>query len=295
MTTRAEWASDFLNVCGLPVTQNNLVSIVAWIASEDSHALFNPLDTTRDWPDATAYNNNDGNPVKNYPTYLAGLAATKATLENGYYTDIIDDLRVSAEPATTCGTIYNSPWGSKPSLALANAVKNNFAAYSSNLIAGTTVTEGSAVTAPATVEPPVTPPVPTKAPAPPEDHWPGPNPDEGPYNGLLQQPALDRELKANDGEMLTSPVVCIFAPPGNPYGYYMATADGNVYQFGQAKFYGSVAVLKSQGKVADHEPIVSAFAHDAGGYTLVTADGVAFFFGDAQDHGSFRRGDKDTI
>ena len=64
--------------------------LAAWERAEGSRAQYNPLDTTQPWPGATDYNSAH---VKNYPTGAAGIAATAATLTNGYYAGIVADLR----------------------------------------------------------------------------------------------------------------------------------------------------------------------------------------------------------
>jgi len=63
--------------------------------------------------------------------------------------------------------------------------------------------------------------------------------------------------------------------------YWVFTADGAVYPFGNAASHGSAATL------ALHEPIVGSGATpDGGGYWLVASDGGVFSFGDAAFHGS---------
>ena len=64
-------------------------------------------------------------------------------------------------------------------------------------------------------------------------------------------------------------------------GYDIVTADGGVFTFGGAPFYGSAAGLHLAG------PIVAAeVTPDGGGYWLVASDGGIFAFGDAQFDGS---------
>jgi hypothetical protein len=62
----------------------------AWARAEGGTAAFNPLNTTEPWRGATDYNSAG---VKNYPSGRAGIAATVATLDNGYYKGIVHDLR----------------------------------------------------------------------------------------------------------------------------------------------------------------------------------------------------------
>lgn len=59
-----------------------------WARWENTKAKFNPLATTQDWENATAFNDNNGNPVKNYTTIEDGIGATEKTLTNGYYPNL---------------------------------------------------------------------------------------------------------------------------------------------------------------------------------------------------------------
>jgi hypothetical protein len=68
-------------------------------------------------------------------------------------------------------------------------------------------------------------------------------------------------------------------PPG--HGYWMVGADGGVFSFGAAPFYGSAGALSLQ------RPIVGiAATPDRLGYWLVASDGGVFAFGDAHYYGS---------
>lgn len=62
----------------------------AWQLAEGGTAAFNPLNTTQPWAGATDYNSVH---VRNYATGTDGIAATAATLQNGYYPGIVRDLR----------------------------------------------------------------------------------------------------------------------------------------------------------------------------------------------------------
>jgi hypothetical protein len=63
--------------------------------------------------------------------------------------------------------------------------------------------------------------------------------------------------------------------------YWLASANGGVYSFGGAAFYGSA------GNIALVKPIVGmAATPDDGGYWLVASDGGVFSFGDASFYGS---------
>jgi N-acetylmuramoyl-L-alanine amidase len=64
-------------------------------------------------------------------------------------------------------------------------------------------------------------------------------------------------------------------------GYWLVAADGGIFTFGDAAFYGS------EGGAALHEPVVGmAATRDGKGYWLVAADGGIFTFGDASFEGS---------
>ncbi|MFZ4584615.1 MAG: hypothetical protein ACOYNI_05235 [Acidimicrobiia bacterium] len=64
-------------------------------------------------------------------------------------------------------------------------------------------------------------------------------------------------------------------------GYWLISTDGGVFSFGGAKFYGSM------GGTQLNAPIVAAFATPSGeGYVMVSSDGGVFTFGDAEFHGS---------
>ena len=66
-------------------------------------------------------------------------------------------------------------------------------------------------------------------------------------------------------------------------GYWIATADGGVYAFGDAGFYGSM------GGRHLNAPITGiATTPDRHGYWLLAADGGVFSYGDAHFAGSGR-------
>jgi hypothetical protein len=68
-------------------------------------------------------------------------------------------------------------------------------------------------------------------------------------------------------------------------GYYIVGADGGVFCYGDAQFFGSVPGLRPPVTLA--APIVGgALSHGGDGYYLVASDGGIFCFGDAAFHGS---------
>jgi hypothetical protein len=67
-------------------------------------------------------------------------------------------------------------------------------------------------------------------------------------------------------------------------GYWLVGADGGVFAFGSADFYGST------GDTTLNSPVVGiAATPTGGGYWLVGADGGVFAFGDATYHGSMAK------
>jgi sugar lactone lactonase YvrE len=66
-----------------------------------------------------------------------------------------------------------------------------------------------------------------------------------------------------------------------PTGYRMVAADGGIFSFGEATFFGSTGAMRL------NKPIVGMAATPTGqGYWLVASDGGIFSFGDAAFHGS---------
>jgi len=70
-------------------------------------------------------------------------------------------------------------------------------------------------------------------------------------------------------------------PPQPPPGYWQVAADGGVFTFGSAGFYGSTGSLKLNKPVVGMAP-----TPDHRGYWLVASDGGVFAFGDAGFFGS---------
>ena len=70
-------------------------------------------------------------------------------------------------------------------------------------------------------------------------------------------------------------------PSGGLSGYWVVGADGGIFSFGEAKFFGSTGAIRL------NSPILGLAATPKGaGYWLVAADGGIFSFGDAQFYGS---------
>jgi len=137
MTTRSLWAPRFLSaIPGVVSYPEGIVAVVAWIDSEGSRALCNPLDTTEPWPGATNYNSAG---VKNYETQLDGINASVATILNGYYGGILAALRAQAKADAVCAEICASRWGSRPTPPLLLDVRNHWAFTSNIQVAGTPI------------------------------------------------------------------------------------------------------------------------------------------------------------
>jgi hypothetical protein len=91
-------------------------------------------------------------------------------------------------------------------------------------------------------------------------------------------------VAAYTGTLQTSPSVSLpyvvtVVVPHSPRGYWLVAADGGVFAFGDARFYGSM------GDKHLNQPVVGMWVTpDSKGYWLVAADGGVFSFGDARFH-----------
>jgi hypothetical protein len=84
---------------------------------------------------------------------------------------------------------------------------------------------------------------------------------------------------------LNAPIIGI-AAANNSAGYWLAGADGGVFAFGGAGFFGSAATMRLNAPILG----ITATA-DAKGYFLAAADGGVFAFGDAVFQGSMANRD----
>jgi ribosomal protein L24E len=88
---------------------------------------------------------------------------------------------------------------------------------------------------------------------------------------------------------LNAPIVGMASTP-HGHGYWLVAADGGVFNFGSAKFYGSTytyGITGLSGKHPLNAPIVAIIpTPDGKGYWLVAKDGGVFDFGDAKFYGS---------
>lgn len=98
-----------LSGIGAPINQANLSVLRAWARVEGGSASWNPFNTTQNAQGATAYNSNNGTPVRNYSSEQQGVAATVQTLKSGYYKVIVAGLKAS-NPLMAIAGIVASPW-----------------------------------------------------------------------------------------------------------------------------------------------------------------------------------------
>jgi hypothetical protein len=77
------------------------------------------------------------------------------------------------------------------------------------------------------------------------------------------------------GRPLNSRVVGIAVSPDGA-GYSLVAADGGVFAFGDARFFGSMGGQRL------NAPVVAMVATDGNGYFLAASDGGVYAFGDAQ-------------
>ena len=84
------------------------------------------------------------------------------------------------------------------------------------------------------------------------------------------------------GVPLAAPVVSIAPTPSN-LGYRMVAADGGIFSFGDAPFFGSVPGVLPGVELAG--PIIGIVSAERG-YLNIATDGGVFNFGDSPFHGS---------
>jgi len=78
----------------------------------------------------------------------------------------------------------------------------------------------------------------------------------------------------------TSPAVAI-VPTTSGKGYYLIFADGGVFSYGDAWFWGSMGDEELNAPIVD-----GAITPTGKGYWLLGADGGVFAFGDARFYGT---------
>ena len=111
--TRETFAEAILTGLGYPVTKLAVTDIMSWEAAEggawNGGARYNPLNTTEPMSGAVDFNSAG---VKDYTSWEQGLNATIKTLENGYYTDILNALSIGGTGDFGV-TVGESPWGTE--------------------------------------------------------------------------------------------------------------------------------------------------------------------------------------
>ena len=105
--------------------------------------------------------------------------------------------------------------------------------------------------------------------------------DNGDGNWTFQQIVSHYYGPATLGNLPGGTTLAGDQPSGGVGGYWINAADGGVFSFGNAQFYGSTGGMRL------NQPVVAmASTHDAAGYWEVASDGGVFSFGDAAFHGS---------
>lgn len=102
------WARQLLIETHSPLTDKNMVAMLAWLGGEGTTAKNNPLGTTRSGFGGTEFNTTG---VKNYPTFANGIRATVATLNLTYYADIRAALKKGDNIQHVVAAVIASPWG----------------------------------------------------------------------------------------------------------------------------------------------------------------------------------------
>jgi hypothetical protein len=94
-------------------------------------------------------------------------------------------------------------------------------------------------------------------------------------NVALRAPIVASAFSGENGGAFPTP------PTTGSNGYWLAAADGGVFAFGDAAFYGSMG-----GRPLNSPIVGMAATPDGKGYWLAAADGGVFAFGDAAFYGS---------
>jgi hypothetical protein len=99
--------------------------------------------------------------------------------------------------------------------------------------------------------------------------------------GIYTVSGTDSDPRGDTGTWSLALMVTPRTPIEVSTGYWLVAADGGIFSFGDAQFFGST------GAMTLNKPIVGmAATPDGKGYWLVAADGGIFSFGDAQFFGS---------
>ena len=124
---RGEFAREVFKRINVEANGKTLTFAQAWMAYEATRATNNPFATTQPWTNSTEFNSVG---VRNYATVEDGIAATVATLENGYYNHLMFVLRhPNSTPKEMMGALNASPWGSYVYPELYEDVEHNYNEY----------------------------------------------------------------------------------------------------------------------------------------------------------------------
>lgn len=110
-----------------------LQALVAWAWAEDSEAQWNPWDTTEPGYGGWKYNSVG---VRNYPSEADGLQAWWRTLTNGYYPEVLAELKAGTSAVAIASAIGRSPWGTEPFENICAEVEKDWFKYGARLVAG---------------------------------------------------------------------------------------------------------------------------------------------------------------
>jgi hypothetical protein len=91
-----KWRERLAGLMLIPVKPSYLELMDAWQRAEGGNATWNPLNTTQPLPGAIDYNSVG---VKNYPSPIAGIAATAITLHYEPYHHLWVDMQLGTHTA----------------------------------------------------------------------------------------------------------------------------------------------------------------------------------------------------
>jgi len=101
----------------------------------------------------------------------------------------------------------------------------------------------------------------------------------GPTDFTNPPDTSDAPISDATDKVISAPVVAALATK-NGQGYWLVGADGGVFAFGSAKYFGSIPELIGAGKIKTlNRPICDIVSADDNGYALVAEDGGVFAFG----------------
>ena len=112
-TSPVDWAHDFLQRAGFPVTPANVEVVYSWEFAESGGGggMWNPLNTTQGGYAGESDFNSVG--VKNYATREDGLNANAKVIHNGYYPMVVGLLSLGNNAQAVVNAITASPWGTR--------------------------------------------------------------------------------------------------------------------------------------------------------------------------------------